>query len=93
MELRHYKETVECLDECEAICGDKIPDIFLRRSQARAYNKSANNEELGKAILDIEKAINLKNENIYLEHKSIVEAILTKKTEADKERIRSKKTR
>jgi len=68
MELRHFSEAIECLDECIGIAGDKVPDLFFRRSQARALNKCSNDEQLHIAKADIEKAISLKKEQIYLEH-------------------------
>ena len=68
MELRHYKEVIECIDECLSIVRDKVPDLYFRRSQARAYNKLSTDEDYNLARLDIEKAISLKKKGIYLEH-------------------------
>jgi len=78
MELRHFSDAVECLDECEAIAGDKVPDLFFRRSQARALNKCSNDEQLSLAKADIEKAISLKKEKepIYVEHYEKVKKII-----------------
>lgn len=69
MELRHYSEAIECLNECLTIAGDKVPDLYFRRSQARTYNKYSNESELKLAKEDIDKAISLKKEQIYIEHK------------------------
>jgi len=83
MELRHYSEAVDCLDECEKIAGDLVPDVFFRRSQARCYNKSSSNEELSKAMADIDRAILLlkkeENSQIYYEHKQILLKIIAEK--------------
>lgn len=83
MELRHFYEAVECLDECEKISQDKVTDVFFRRSQARTYNKSSSDEELKMAIADIEKAINLlkkeENNTLYKEHKDILLSIIKKR--------------
>ena len=59
MELRLYSRAIECLDECESIAGDYLPDIYLRRAQARIYNKKISDQELKIAEKDINKAINL----------------------------------
>jgi len=76
MELRHFSEAIECLDECIEIAGDKVPDIYFRRSQARSLNKAASDEQLNKAKDDIEKAILLKKEAIYLEHHEKVKKMI-----------------
>ena len=59
IELRHYTSAISCLDECEKIAGDLVPDVFFRRAQARMYNKNSNESEIMKAQEDIEKAIKL----------------------------------
>ena len=59
IELRHYTSAISCLDECEKIAGDLEPSVFLRRAQARMYNKNSNESEIMKAQSDIEKAIKL----------------------------------
>ena len=59
IELRHYTSAISCLDECESIAGDLVPDVFLRRAQARMYNKNSNESEILKAQSDLEKAIKL----------------------------------
>ena len=59
IELRHYTSAISCLDECEKIAGDLVPDVFFRRTQARMYNKNSNESEILKAKADIEKAIKL----------------------------------
>ena len=68
MELRLYSSAIECLDECVSIAGNYLPDIYLRRAQARIYNKKISDEELKKAEKDINKAINL-----VLLHNSIIQ--------------------
>ena len=59
IELRHYSSAIGCLDECETIAGDLVPDVFLRRAQARMFNKNSSKSEILKAQNDIEKAIKL----------------------------------
>jgi hypothetical protein len=76
IELRHYQEAISCLDECESICGEKIPDIFFRRSQARTYNKFSNEIELNIALKDIEKAMVIRNCEIYDEHFKILRHLI-----------------
>ena len=57
MELRQYTNAIECLDECEELAGNLVPDVYFRRAQARMYNKNSTNEDMEKAKEDIEKAI------------------------------------
>jgi tetratricopeptide (TPR) repeat protein len=75
MELRHYTEAIDTLDEALSIAEDKVPDLFFRRSQARACNKFSDNEELEKAMQDIDKAISLKDDPLYHEHKQFLNKI------------------
>ena len=75
IELRHYSDAISCLDEAISIAEEKVPDLFFRRSQARTYNKFSNDEELLKALDDIDKAIKLKDEILYKEHKDIINKI------------------
>lgn len=79
MELRHYREAISCLDECESICGEKMPDIFFRRSQARTYNKFSDDSELNMALKDIELAKSLKDSEIYEEHLKILNKLIEEK--------------
>ena len=57
IELRHYSSAINCLNECEKEAGDLIPDVFLRRAQARMYKKNITKEELELAEKDLEKSI------------------------------------
>ena len=89
MNLRDYKEAIKCLDEAEQILGEKISDIFFRRSQARFYNKDSTYEDLNLALKDINKAIsNLKNEifkDDYLKLFDLIKSHLeTKKSELER---------
>ena len=77
IELRHYTDAIHCLNECETIAEDNVPDLYFRRSQARTYSKYSNDDQLYLAIKDIEKTISIKKESIYIEHheklKNIIE--------------------
>ena len=90
MELRHYSEAIECLDECIGIADEKVADLFFRRSQVRTFNKAADDEDLDKAKKDIEKAIYLKKEPIYLEHQEKLLKIIEEKQKSQVEKIESK---
>ena len=57
MELRQYTNAIECLDECEEVAGNLVPDVFFRRAQARMFNRYSTDEDLKKAKEDIERAI------------------------------------
>ncbi len=59
IELRLYSNAIECLDECVSIARNNYPDVYLRRAQARIYNKKISDEELKMAEKDINKALNL----------------------------------
>lgn len=67
MELRHYTEAISCLDESLEIAGDKVPDLYFRRAQAICYNKFSNSDDYKKALEDINKAISLKKDSLYIE--------------------------
>ena len=87
MELRHYQEAISCLDECESICGEKIPDVLFRRSQARTYNKFSNENDLNLALKDIERAMVLRNCEIYEEHFKILSYLIEDKRTSHINRI------
>ena len=59
IELRLYSRAIECLDECVGIADNYFPDVYLRRTQARIFNKKISDQELKNAEKDINKAINL----------------------------------
>lgn len=79
MELRHYTDALECLNECIDIAEDKVADLFFRRSQARAYNKYSTQEEYDLAMADIEKAISIKDDPLFKEHKEKIIKIIEQK--------------
>ena len=59
IELRLYSNAIECLEECVILGNDNFPDIYLRLTQARIYNKKSSDEELALAEKNINKGINL----------------------------------
>jgi len=79
MELRHHSEAIACLNECLTYSGDKVPDVYFRRSQARGLNKYSTEEEILLSIEDAKKAISLKKEKIYEEHLDKLKTILEDK--------------
>jgi len=80
MELRHYSDAIDCFDEALEIAKDRIPDLYFRRSQARTYNKYSKEDDYEIAKKDIEKAIELKkDEIIFKEHLDILEKIILEK--------------
>jgi tetratricopeptide (TPR) repeat protein len=87
LELRHYFEAIECLDECIEIAEEKEASLYFRRSQARTYNRDSSEADLEKAMQDIEKAIKLKeDESVYIEHKEILIKIINKKLQSRREK-------
>jgi tetratricopeptide (TPR) repeat protein len=90
MEMRHYSDAVECMDEAIDIAEDKVPDLYFRRSQARAYNNYSNEEDYEKAMADIDKAISLKDDPMYKEHKKFIEEFIEKKFKDEVDRAKSK---
>jgi tetratricopeptide (TPR) repeat protein len=89
MELRHYSDAIDCLDEAIVIAEDKVADLYFRRSQARAYNSYSSAEDLEKAMADINKAIELKPQSIYDEHKKIINDICEEKFNSELEKTQS----
>jgi hypothetical protein len=89
IELRHYSDAIDCCDEAAAIAEDKVADVYFRRSQARTYNTYSSEEELQKALQDIETAISLKSDPIYEEHKDILIKIIDKKFTDEVEKSQS----
>ncbi len=82
MELRHFSEAVDCFDEALEVAGDRLPDLYFRRSQARVYNKYSKQEDYELAKADILKAIELKkDEIIFKEHLDIINKIVEKNFE------------
>lgn len=91
MELRHYTEALDCFDEALEIAGDRVPDIYFRRSQARTYNKFSKEQEYEMAKEDIEKAIKLKDDEIiFKEHLEILNKILEKNIDEKLEKTQSR---
>lgn len=56
MHLRHFSESIICLNEAIEVSNSRTPELYLRRSQARMYNKSASLDELQIALDDIHRA-------------------------------------
>ena len=65
IKLRHFKDAIECLDECISLSGEKLSDPYFRRCQARMCNKFSDEEQLMIALADIQKAKSLSNDMIY----------------------------
>jgi tetratricopeptide (TPR) repeat protein len=92
MELRHFSSAIDCLNECVNLSDDNRPDVYLRRSQARSYNKFSDENYLVIALADIQKALSLSGENdekIYDEHYKIIMNLIKNKKALEKERIKS----
>ena len=91
LELNHYKDAIDCLNECVTLAEDKVADVYFRRSQARTYNKLSSNSDLKLAMEDILKAKELKPEvKIYSEHHDILNKIIETKKKTEIDRIKSK---
>ena len=58
LQMRHYKNTVDCLDECLEIEQNNVIALF-RRSQAWMYNKNSKYGDLEKSLQDIEKVLSI----------------------------------
>ena len=79
IELRLYSSAIECLDECINMAGNYFPDVYLRRAQARIYNKKISDQELKIAEKDIKKAINLAllyNSNIQKKYNNNIQKLI-----------------
>lgn len=95
MNIRDYKEAIKCLDEAEELLGEKIPDIFYRRSQARLFNKDSNYSDLLSALKDINKAIaNIKHESqreFFIKQFNLLNETIEKKRKEISDNFKSKK--
>lgn len=87
MELRHFKEAIDCLDECIIYAGDKIADPYFRRSQARMCNKFSDDEQLLLALADIQKAKSISNDNKYEENYQKLISLIEEKKKIEFEKI------
>lgn len=65
IQLRHFKDAIECLDECISLSGEKMADPYFRRCQARMCNKFSDEEQLMIALADIQKAKSISIDKIY----------------------------
>ena len=83
--MRHYKNAVDCLDECLEIDENNVNALF-RRSQARMYNKNSKFGDLEKSLKDIEKLL-----NIYKESNAALPQIYKEQEESIKELIEQKR--
>jgi tetratricopeptide (TPR) repeat protein len=97
IELRHYSSAIDCLNECVSYCEDhdNYPDVYLRRSQARTYNKYSDDAQLALALADMQKAISLSakgGNRIYNEHYNILMKLIQTRKTVEKDKIKSKKT-
>jgi len=91
MELRHFSEAIDCFDEALEVAGDRVPDLYFRKSQARTYNKYSKEEDYELAKVDIQKAIELKkDEIIFTEHLEILNKIVEKNYEDNYVKTESK---
>lgn len=82
MEKRNFREAMRCMNEASELSEDYVPDVFFRRSQVRAYNKSSTMEDLIVAMEDIDKAMkslevyNERNKDNYLSKNNKKEVFL-----------------
>lgn len=90
IELRHYSEAISCINEALEYAQDKVPDLFFRRAQAICYNKYSSIEDMNKGLEDINKAISLKKEPIYLEFLDKFKGIIEHRKKEEAETIISK---
>ncbi len=92
MELKHYSEAIDCINESFEYAGDKVPDLYFRRAQAVCYNKYSSDEDYKKALEDINKAIKLKKEKepIYQEFLDKFKIVIETKKKEELEKITSK---
>ena len=97
IELRLFSNAIECLEECAILAQKNYPDVYLRRAQARLYNKKSSDQELKLAEEDINQAINIvlhnnKNKidlNIYYKTRYKLNQIIQKRSEMEIKYIRT----
>jgi hypothetical protein len=89
MELRHFSLAVNCLDESMEYSDYNNADAFLRRSQARMYNKRSSDKDLVLALLDARKAFDLNKDMFYKEHMEKLESLIENRKKIKNEKILS----
>lgn len=93
LQMRHYKNAVDCLDECLEIDENNVNALF-RRSQARMYNKNSKFGDLEKSLKDIEKVLTIYKESnaalpqIYKEQEESIKELIEQKRKEEMEQIR-----
>jgi tetratricopeptide (TPR) repeat protein len=89
MQLRHFDEALDCLNESMYYSQDKVSDVFFRRAQVRMYNKYSTAADLKLAICDINRAIRLKDLPIYIEQYESLKKLMEDRIEAQDNDIKS----
>ena len=93
LQMRHYKNTVDCLDECLEIDENNVIALF-RRSQAWMYNKNSKYGDLEKSLQDIEKVLSIYKESgaalphLYKEQEESIKELIEQKRREEMEQIR-----
>lgn len=73
MELRHYSNAIETLNECITISDNLLSDSYFRKSQARFFNKNSKEEDLLLSLADIKKAIKINSDSkLYKTHQESI---------------------
>jgi hypothetical protein len=88
MHLRSFEEAINCLDEAISYSSDKVAELYLRRSQARLYNRFSSLEKLYLAISDAQHAIDIDPEEIrFKTHYEILTSYIEEKKLIEKEKV------
>ena len=86
--LHAYNEAIKCIDEAFQYCGDKLPDLYFRRAQARMFNKSSSIDELNLALNDMKQAMKrASKEEVIQRHYEMLIQMIKEKNEKDKEKF------
>lgn len=76
MKLFYFEEAIKCLDYAIEI-APIASDAYLRRSQARMYNKESTMTDLKQAVEDVNKALSRRpNDKFFKQHKLELDKVI-----------------
>lgn len=87
LELRHYSSALDCANECISYADDNFPDVYFRRSQVRTFNKFSDQEQLLLALADVQKALSINKNKLYLQHLNLLNNLIEVRKNEQKEKI------
>jgi hypothetical protein len=88
MHLRSFEEAIKCIDEAISYSSDKVAELYLRRSQARLYNRFSSLDILYLALSDAQHAIDIDAEEVRFKiHMETLNTYVEEKKIREKEKV------